>query len=245
LALVRPGDGVAAGPTLGAHVAHRDELLMYPFPFYAVKPQVPLTAKAQEVDAATAAGIDVMIVTAPDGPPRRPSSTGSRRRPTPATSASKAASATCWSTAGPAPEGARGLRRGYRPRPGDAGTAAVRRPAAAVARPPLARPRHRAGDGRLPGRLVPPPHVPLGEPRPGRLRPGGMEAGPLPGARPQHDRVERLRRPLLPRPAPLRPALPAGGHAAVAAGLPGRGARRRVPGRGPAAGHGRRHGPVA
>src|SRR5581483_11871723 len=68
LALVRPGDGVAAGPTLGAHLAHRDELLMSPFPFYAVKPQVPLTAKAQEVDAATAAGIDVVIVTAPDGP---------------------------------------------------------------------------------------------------------------------------------------------------------------------------------
>jgi hypothetical protein len=38
---------------------------MFPYPFYALTPQVPLTAKAQEVDAATAATIDVVVVAAP------------------------------------------------------------------------------------------------------------------------------------------------------------------------------------
>jgi len=65
LELIRPGDGVAAGTSMGSHVAERDQLLMYPYPFYNVKPQLPLTAKAREVDAATAATIDVVILAAP------------------------------------------------------------------------------------------------------------------------------------------------------------------------------------
>ncbi|HVW32621.1 MAG TPA: DUF2079 domain-containing protein [Acidimicrobiia bacterium] len=65
LKLVRPGDGVAAGTSIGSHVAERDQLLMYPYPFYNLTPQLPLTAKAREVDAKTAATIDVVILTAP------------------------------------------------------------------------------------------------------------------------------------------------------------------------------------
>jgi uncharacterized membrane protein len=65
LALIHPGDGVAAGSSLGAHLAHRDQLIMYPYPFYALDPQIPLSAKAREVDAATAATIDAVIIPAP------------------------------------------------------------------------------------------------------------------------------------------------------------------------------------
>ena len=54
-----------AGTTMGAHVSERDQLLMYPYPFYALTPQIPLSAKAREVDAATAATIDVVILAAP------------------------------------------------------------------------------------------------------------------------------------------------------------------------------------
>jgi uncharacterized membrane protein len=65
LKLVRPGDGVAAGTSIGAHVSQRDQLLMYPYPFYDLAAQIPLSAKARQVDAATAATIDVVILAAP------------------------------------------------------------------------------------------------------------------------------------------------------------------------------------
>jgi len=41
---------------------------MYPYPFYNLKPQLPLTAKAREVDAPTAATVDVVILAAPRDP---------------------------------------------------------------------------------------------------------------------------------------------------------------------------------
>jgi uncharacterized membrane protein len=65
LELVRPDDGVVAGTSTGAHLAQRDQLLMYPYPFYALEPQIPLSARARRVDAATAATIDVVILAAP------------------------------------------------------------------------------------------------------------------------------------------------------------------------------------
>ena len=65
LKLIHPGDGVVAGTSMGAHVSERDQLLMYPYPFYALQPLIPLSAKAKEVDAATAATIDVVILAAP------------------------------------------------------------------------------------------------------------------------------------------------------------------------------------
>jgi hypothetical protein len=68
LRLVKPDEGVATGNSLGAHIAHRDQLLMYPFPFYDVEPQLPLTPKARRVDAATAATIDAVILAAPREP---------------------------------------------------------------------------------------------------------------------------------------------------------------------------------
>jgi hypothetical protein len=65
LRLIKPGDGAAVGMSLGAHLAHRDQLLLYPYPFYYVKPLMPLTPKARRVDAETAATIDVVILAAP------------------------------------------------------------------------------------------------------------------------------------------------------------------------------------
>jgi uncharacterized membrane protein len=68
LRLVKPGEGVVAGTSLGSHVSQRDQLLMYPYPFYALKPQLPLTPKARQVDAPTAATIDVVLLAAPREP---------------------------------------------------------------------------------------------------------------------------------------------------------------------------------
>ena len=61
LALVRPGDGVTAINVLGPHVAHREVLRLFPYPFAHGDVGFPLSEKASEVSAAAAADIDVVL----------------------------------------------------------------------------------------------------------------------------------------------------------------------------------------
>jgi hypothetical protein len=68
LALIHPGDRVVATNLLGPHLAHRDVLVMFPYPFADGHPALPLTPSAQEVSAEAAARIDAVVVTLPDSP---------------------------------------------------------------------------------------------------------------------------------------------------------------------------------
>src|SRR5207244_12320139 len=61
-----PADGAAARTSMSAHVSQPDQLLTYPYPFYDLTPLIPLSAKARQVDARTAATIDVVILAAPN-----------------------------------------------------------------------------------------------------------------------------------------------------------------------------------
>lgn len=65
LRLIGPSDGVAAGTSMGPHLAERDVLIMYPYPFFDLQPTIPLSAAARRVDATTAADIDVVVLMAP------------------------------------------------------------------------------------------------------------------------------------------------------------------------------------
>jgi len=65
LRLIRPSDGVSAGSRMGPHLAERNVLTMYPYPFVDLEPQIPLSAAARRVDAATAAQIDVVVMSVP------------------------------------------------------------------------------------------------------------------------------------------------------------------------------------
>jgi len=68
LSLVQPEDTVVAADSLGVYLAHRDRLLMYPYPFAEGRPTFPLTARATEVSARAAAEVDVILTTAPRSP---------------------------------------------------------------------------------------------------------------------------------------------------------------------------------
>ena len=68
LELVKPSDGVVAGTSMGPHLAERDLLIMYPYPFVDLEPRIPLSATARRVDSATAARIDVVLLMAPRDP---------------------------------------------------------------------------------------------------------------------------------------------------------------------------------
>ena len=61
LALVGPTDAVAAGNEFGAHLARRDLVLIYPYPFADPHPAFPLSPAAAEVSAAKAATVDTVI----------------------------------------------------------------------------------------------------------------------------------------------------------------------------------------
>ena len=68
LALIHPDDRVVATSPMGPRLAHRDVLVMFPYPFADGHPSLPLTPSAQEVSAEAAARIDAVVVTRPDSP---------------------------------------------------------------------------------------------------------------------------------------------------------------------------------
>lgn len=65
LSHVLPSDTVVASSDLGAHLAHRDVLKMFPYPLADGRPDFPLTADVREVSAGAAAEVDVILATAP------------------------------------------------------------------------------------------------------------------------------------------------------------------------------------
>jgi hypothetical protein len=67
LALIHPGDGVAAGDPLGAHLAGRRELRLAPFPLATVPVTFPLSATALSQTPADVARIDAVVVVQRDG----------------------------------------------------------------------------------------------------------------------------------------------------------------------------------
>jgi uncharacterized membrane protein len=67
-ALVGPDERVMATDEAGAHLAHRDHLLLFPFALAHVVPDFPLPAKVAVTTAETAATVDVVVV----GPVRFP-----------------------------------------------------------------------------------------------------------------------------------------------------------------------------
>ena len=68
LALVGPGERVMATDEVGPHLAHRDNLLLFPFAVAEAVPDFPLPAKAAATTPESAAAVDVIVV----GPVRYP-----------------------------------------------------------------------------------------------------------------------------------------------------------------------------
>lgn len=68
LALVGPAERVMATDEVGPHLAHRDDLLLFPFALAPAVPDFPLPEKARATSAETAAAVDVIVV----GPVRYP-----------------------------------------------------------------------------------------------------------------------------------------------------------------------------
>lgn len=65
VALVRPGDVVTAGDGLGTHVAHRNTLLPYPYPFVSQDMGFPLDPQVRSISRASKEAVDVIIVARP------------------------------------------------------------------------------------------------------------------------------------------------------------------------------------
>lgn len=65
MALIEPGDVVTAGDGLGTHVAHRETVLPYPYPFDAARLGFPLDPRVRSTSRATQESVDVVILTTP------------------------------------------------------------------------------------------------------------------------------------------------------------------------------------
>ncbi len=65
VATIRPGDGVAAANAFGPHLADRELLLPFPFPFVDVPLRFPLDPRVTSTSAKSQEGVDVVIGVAP------------------------------------------------------------------------------------------------------------------------------------------------------------------------------------
>jgi hypothetical protein len=68
LKLVKPTDGVAAGSLIGPHVADRDVLIPFPWPFLSRKINSALDPRVKSTSATARAKIDVVIIVNPPMP---------------------------------------------------------------------------------------------------------------------------------------------------------------------------------